>query len=114
MISASSRQQLEREISTLLQKLDSLETDAAEAGHAQKLAPELARVDTALTAAGRALRTLAPAAAASRPPGRRTAHKPVQGRRKRQDLRNPAHGRAPSTNAYLPEPLSALGGADQS
>ena len=97
------RRDLEREISSLLQLLDNLETDAEEPGRREALAPDLARAEMDLTATLRTLRELPPAATASTPPPRRVEQESsarTSGRRRRR-LRTPANGRRPSANAYL-------------
>ena len=86
------RQHLERQISTLLQTIDSLETQAEDPSRAEALARELTHVDMTLTTTVRRLRELGPDAPAytSLPAGRRS-------------VRKPARSYQPSTNAYLPK-----------
>ena len=89
----SERRHLDRKISTLLQTLDALETEAEDPDCSRALAPELARANTSLTTTVRALRALAPKPRAhtTQPAGRRSVHKP-------------ARSREPSANAYLLDP----------
>ena len=89
----SKREHLERKISTLLQTLDALETEAGDPDCSRALAPELAHANTSLTATVRALRALAPV------PHAHTAQ-PAR----RRSVRRPAPSRQPSANAYILEP----------
>lgn len=101
----TARQNLEREISTLLQALDSLETDAEAPGRAETLAPELARVDAALTSTVQSLRALAPAGPPRRPALHEGGGRPASRPPRRRQANKPAFGRERSTNAYLPDLL---------
>ena len=99
---STARQDLEREISSLLQELDGLETNAQAPGRAEALAPELTRVDSALAATVGALRALAPATAPERNARVRTEGASARRTLRRSSVRKTPKARAPSTNAYLP------------
>jgi hypothetical protein len=89
----SERRHLERKISTLLQTLDALETEAEDPDRSQALAPELAHANLSLTTTVRALRALA-----------HVPHAPMTRPARRRSVSRPVHSRQPSANAYFREP----------